>query len=223
MNPAVETIPNVATTLIDALIAGNRGDRQAFVYNAKRYSYQDVAALMNRAGSMLKALGVEAGARVLLLLPPSPALVASLLGAMKAGAVAVVGVPRDAATLGRCVATIRPAAAIVHESHLPDAGRALAGLPRENVIVVGSDAHGHRSFVDEMRTQPSWLAAQDVGPAAPALAVWTGSAITEVTHAELAAFVQGSGDLPAMAADSPVTGLGAMLRALSRGEEIALV
>jgi len=51
-----ELTPNVAATLIDALIASNRGDRHAFAFARKTYSYQDVAALMNRTGNMVRSL-----------------------------------------------------------------------------------------------------------------------------------------------------------------------
>jgi len=88
-----DATPNVTATLIDALIASNRGDRHAFEFARKTYSYQDVAALMNRSGNMVRKLGVTAEDRVLLLVPESPAFVASLLGVMKAGAVPIVGAP----------------------------------------------------------------------------------------------------------------------------------
>ena len=110
MNSRIDGVPNVASRLIDTLIAGNRGDQQAFSYNGKRYSYQDVAALMNRAGNLALNLGVRPGERVLLLLPASPAFVASVLGVMKAGAVPVIDVPRDPAEIERCIAAAKPAA-----------------------------------------------------------------------------------------------------------------
>ena len=127
MAEVADHVPNVASTLIDTLIASNRGDRHAFSYNDKRYSYQDVAALMNRTGNLLHGLGVEAGSRVLLLLPASPARVAGMLGAIKAGMVPVLGAPAQA--LEHCIAIVKPAAAIVHEKYLQEAEAALAALP----------------------------------------------------------------------------------------------
>ena len=109
MAEVADHVPNVASTLIDTLIASNRGDRHAFSYNDKRYSYQDVAALMNRTGNLLHGLGLEAGSRVLLLLPASPARVAGMLGAIKAGMVPVLGAPAQA--LEHCIAIVKPAAA----------------------------------------------------------------------------------------------------------------
>jgi acyl-coenzyme A synthetase/AMP-(fatty) acid ligase len=226
MNQLADAIPNVATTLIDTLIASNRGDRHAFSYNDRRYSYQDVAALMNRTANLVKELGVEQGASVLLLLPPSPALVASLLGVIKAGAVAVLGAPSDSGALERCVAKIRPSAAIVHENHLAGAETALATIPQDAILVVGTTAPDrYKSFLQEVRRQPSWLAAQDVARDAPALRLWTGSGVDEVSHAGLAAFIDGGGRIDGGSTEAlghEAAAIGAMLRAFSRGEEATL-
>ena len=224
MNPVAAVIPNVASTLVDTLIASNRGDHHAFSYHDKRYSYQDVAALMNRAGNMVKELGVEPGASVLLLLPASPALVASLLGVIKAAAVPVLGAPLESGALERCIATTRPSAAIVHENHLPGVDHALSAIPHDAVVVVGSNAQGYKSFVQEMRGQASWLAPQDIGGDAPALGFWNGTGVDFRSHAELAAFIDGSGELRGAgdASSSETAAVVAMLHAFSRGEEATL-
>jgi acyl-coenzyme A synthetase/AMP-(fatty) acid ligase len=224
MTQLADRTSNIATTLIDSLIASNRGDRDAFSFNARRYSYQDVAALMNRTGNMMKRLGVARGAPVLLLLPPSPALVASVLGAIKAGAVPVVGAPRDdAAALEQCVGVVEPSAAVVHQNHLPVAGNALAAIPHGAVVVVGTDAGDYKSFVQEVREQSSWLVAEEVPVDAPALGIWTGAGVDTITHAALGKFI--GGDLGGASA-FPVSGEAAvaieMLRAFSKGEEAKL-
>lgn len=216
MNTAVATIPNVAATLIDALIASNRGDRHAFTYNGKRYSFQDVAALMNRAGNLVKNLGVNRGESVLVLVPPSPAWVATVLGTMKARAIAVLAPSTDARALARCVATVRPTAAIVHEARLSDALEALGAIDRQRVAVVGGNHDGFRSFVDELRTQPSWLAAEDVSADEAAVGLWTGEEVKHVTHAELA-------DWPGPAVAMPEAALlGEMVNAFRRGDAVEL-
>jgi hypothetical protein len=150
--------------------------------------------------------------------------VAGVLGAIKAGAVPVLGAPSQPQGLEHCVANVKPAAAIVHEKQLRAAEAALAALPRDAVVVVGSDVRGYKSFVDEVRGQASWLAAPDVRADAPALGVWTGAAIALTSHAELAAFVHGTGDLRGGHDDSSgeVTAAGAMLRAFALGEEARL-
>jgi len=225
MNSPVDAVRNVASRLIDTLIAGNRGDQQAFSYNGKRYSYQDVAALMNRAGNLALTLGVRPGERVLLLLPASPAFVASVLGVIKAGAVPVIDVPRDPAEFERCIAAAKPSAAIVHENRLPAAEKMLDTLLKDRTVVVGADVHGHRSFVDELRSQSSWLPPHDVEVDAPALAAWTPAGLDSMSHAELGLRVDrgrdaGAGE--ASNAGSEKVSLLATLRAFSAGEEAAL-
>ena len=223
MNTAARDTRNAAAVVIDRLIATSRGDRDAFSYNGRRYTFQDVAALMNRAGSMLKGMGVPAGGNVLLALPPSPALVGSLLGAMKAGFVPIIDVPADADGLARCIAETKPVAAIVHENRLPAAERALAQWPHEAVIVVGADVHGHRSFVNEMREQPSWLPATDVGEDAPALRAWTGAAANAFRHADVAAWAAETDESRANGdAGEEARMVKAMLRAFAKGETATL-
>jgi acyl-coenzyme A synthetase/AMP-(fatty) acid ligase len=221
----VDDVRNVASRLIDTLIAGNHGDRPAFSYKGKRYSYQDVAALMNRAGNMVRGLGVGAGERVLVLLPASPAYVASVLGAMKAGAVPVIGVPVDAEGLCHCVAATKPTAAIIHESHVGTIGNVLDATLRDRILVVGADARGHKSFVDELRAQSSWLPPQDVTTDAPALVTWTASGPAPMSHGELAARIDegGLGKATASSGASEKDGVVDLLRAFSRGEEATLV
>ena len=160
---------NAAINLIDRHVEGSLGHKRAFEFNGKPYSYHDVAALVNRAGNLLKSLGVGKGARVVMILPQSPAYVATLVGAMKIGAVAVIG-----GTNGEL--------AVVHEKLLHDV---TLSLPKEKIIVVGQAPAGHPSFVDLMRSQPSSLAAEVVAADAPALVV----ADKTLSHGELEAAI----------------------------------
>ena len=223
MSVVGESTRNIAAVVVDRLIATNRGDRDAFSYNGKRYTFQDVAALMNRAGSMLKAMAVPAGGSVLLALPPSPAFVGSLLGAMKMGAVPMIGAPSDPEDLARCVAATRPVTAVVHENRLSEAEFAFAPLAREAIVVVGAAVGGHRSFIDEMRAQPSWLPAADVRGDAPALGIWTGATAQIVSHADVAAWLE-EADAGRTVHDQgdPARAVRAMLRAFAKGEAAIL-
>ncbi|HLX27235.1 MAG TPA: AMP-binding protein [Casimicrobiaceae bacterium] len=187
--PVADVVANAAATLIDSLIASNKGDRPAFEYAKKTYSYQDLAALMNRTGNMLQAMGMADNARVLLLLPESPAFVAALLGAIKAGAVPVVGAPTDDDGLGRCVSAVQPAVAIVHEQTIGTVARGLGTLPHDAIIVAGQASDGYKSFAAEIRMQPSWLVAAPVESDAPALGAWSGSSLVTASHADVAALV----------------------------------
>lgn len=223
MTEVAGTPPNVASAWIDGLIASNRGNQLAFVYAQKRYSYTDVAALMNRAGNLFQSMRLAPGAPVLVLLPGSPAMVATLLGAMKAGAMPIVGAPReDAEALRRCVTACSPAAAVVHENDLPAAGPALAGIPQERVVVVGTTVPaGYRSFVDAIRSLSSWLAAGATAEDAPALSRWDGTSLRTASHAQLAAEIESAtrGE-PLLSGDAQA--MGAMLRAFAAGDEATL-
>jgi acyl-coenzyme A synthetase/AMP-(fatty) acid ligase len=225
MTQVTEKPLNVAALLIDSLIASNRGDRNAFSFAEKRYSYQDVAALMNRAGNMIKALGVGRDAAVLVLLPGSPAFVASLLGAMKAGAMPVLGLsPGDAHALQACVAACKPSLVVIHQNDLATASGSLVGVAADAIVVVGGEGKDHRSFVDEIRGQSSWLSAEAVNGNAAALAVWAGSAMQKISHAELFALV-GPGDPgKSRGATLPTQAVAAiaMLRTFATGETATL-
>jgi len=222
MTEVAETAWNVASAWIDAAIASNRGDRHAFAYGEKRYSYQDVAALMNRTANMLRKLGVQPEERVLLLLPGSPALVASVLGAMRMGAVPIVGVALgNAQAAQRCVDAAGPSAFVVHQDALAAAVSALAGLPAQDaVVVVGTATQGRKSFVDEIRSESSWSAAERVDKNAPALAIWADSSLKVLSHAELLAIVAGAEAPNAHA--TAVTPVVNMLRAFSKAEAATL-
>lgn len=221
MSTVADATPNIAASLIDSLISANRGDRRAFDYAGRTYSYQDVAALMNRTANMLVGLGVGPGARVLLLMPESPAFVASLLGAMKAGAVPVLGANADGEDIDRCIRATTPAAAIVHESRLHAAEAAFGRIPAEAVVVVGGNAHGHTAFVDAVRVQPSWLAAKSIAPEAAALGLWNGRSLDVMSHADVGRLV-GDATLSDGEGVAEAIRVATMLRAFASGEAVAL-
>jgi acyl-coenzyme A synthetase/AMP-(fatty) acid ligase len=171
---------------------------------------------------MLRAMGVKPGAKVLLMIPPSPALIASLLGAMKAGAVPVLGVaPDDADALKRCIAITTPSAVVIHQDYVTSAEDGLSSLPPDCLVVIGSDVQGRRSFMDAIRGQPSWFSAEPVGGDSPAIGLWSGSTLRLVGHAELAQIVAGTGSL-GEDPENYATRLMTMLRSFSRGEEAVL-
>ena len=79
---------NMATYILDDNIAAGRGERIAIYYQEEKYTFNDLIALTNKIGNVLKELGVERENRVLVILNDSPEWVASWLGAIKIGAVA---------------------------------------------------------------------------------------------------------------------------------------
>jgi benzoate-CoA ligase family protein len=64
-----------------------RGDRTALICGARRVTYGDLAGMMNRAGNVLRELGVRREQRVLLALSDSPEFVALWYAVLKIGAV----------------------------------------------------------------------------------------------------------------------------------------
>jgi hypothetical protein len=182
---------NVAGRLTDRHVQANLGDKRALDYGAKHYSYHDLAALANRAGNLLKSFGVTPGSSVLVMMPPSPAYIATLIGALKIGATVVV----------EPAANAKPVLAVAHVDHLSK----VSGLPPEKVLVAGEAPAGHPSFLEAMREQASSLAAEPVKPEAPALVRAGGS----LTHAELDALLDSTGR------DERLGSLADILRALA--------
>jgi benzoate-CoA ligase family protein len=87
---AYEDIPrelNLATHFVDRHLDEGRGGRTALIAGERDWSYADLAGLMNRAGNVLRELGVRRGERVLLALGDGPEFVAVWYAAQKIGAV----------------------------------------------------------------------------------------------------------------------------------------
>lgn len=82
---------NAATTFIDENIRAGRGEKVAIRYTADGsiHTYGDVLSGVNRAGSALRALGIDLEQRVGLLMLDGPDFVNCFFGAIKIGAVAV--------------------------------------------------------------------------------------------------------------------------------------
>jgi benzoate-CoA ligase family protein len=78
---------NLATEFVDRNVAEGRGEKTALIGPGGRTTYEELAALVNRSGHVLRELGVRAEERVLLVLGDSVELVALWYGAQKIGAV----------------------------------------------------------------------------------------------------------------------------------------
>jgi benzoate-CoA ligase family protein len=89
--PAIQLpdVFNAAVEFVDRHLEEGRADRVALHHEGRRFTYGQVAAMVNRVGNALRHLGVEMENRVLLLLYDSPEFTASFFGAMKIGAVPV--------------------------------------------------------------------------------------------------------------------------------------
>jgi benzoate-CoA ligase len=80
---------NASTTFIDANLQTGRGSKTAIVYGDQAFTYNDVAAMVNRTGNALIKLGVQMEQRVMCLLLDSPEFVASFFGAIRIGAIPI--------------------------------------------------------------------------------------------------------------------------------------
>jgi acyl-coenzyme A synthetase/AMP-(fatty) acid ligase len=212
MAPIGEALVNVTQAAVDRHITGADGQRTALRFGDKQYSFHDLAALTNRAGNMLKQLGVAVGRSVVIAVPPSPAYAASLLGAMKIGALPVLFAGAiDRAALAKVLADVKPALLVIHQDHL----RALEprSIADDAVVVVGQEPGRHKSFLALVREAPSSLSG---APAAPALCIHDGASPRTLSTAELTAALQQQSGAPAggKAVD--------LLRTLSAGGTVVL-
>ncbi|OLO40226.1 acetate--CoA ligase [Alkalihalophilus pseudofirmus] len=82
---------NMAYEAIDRHALSDKKDKVALYYSdAKRdekYTFEQMMQMSNRAGNVLKSVGVNKGDRVFIFMPRSPELYFSVLGAIKRGAI----------------------------------------------------------------------------------------------------------------------------------------
>ena len=91
-NPAQINFPehyNASVDFIDRHLESGRADRIAIIDAGGEYTYRDLAERVNRAGNMLRGLGLEMEQRVALCMLDSVDFPAVFWGAMKIGAVPV--------------------------------------------------------------------------------------------------------------------------------------
>jgi acyl-CoA synthetase (AMP-forming)/AMP-acid ligase II len=203
---------NAASIIVDRHISENNGDRNALRFRDKRYSYHDLAALMNRAGNMMHRLGVHAGDAVLIAVAPSPSLLASVFGAMKIGAVPIM-LSADAgqAAIASVSGNSKPKLLIAEAARLAKLG----ATGNIMVLIVGEGADGAKSFVQEMRESASSLTRAAVANGTMALALLRNGDLLSFAHQQLAG-VRSGADL-ALQLDG--WNLGAALGRFARGEE----
>jgi acyl-coenzyme A synthetase/AMP-(fatty) acid ligase len=215
MSTTIEAPANATAVLIDRHISETNGNRPALRYGEKRYAYHDVAALMNRAGNLLRRFGITPGQEALLLVTPSPALLACLLGAMKIGAVTIVvpgtEPPEAVATL---IASRRPRLIIADAARVSALGDAAS---TSRLLVVGGTMGAQQSFVEAMRESGSSLGRATVPNDAPAVAVAAGGTLVWATHGQVVA-----GDAARGVGLLDGWDLGAALQRFARCEEVSI-
>ncbi|MEM2224708.1 MAG: acyl-CoA synthetase [Candidatus Caldarchaeum sp.] len=80
---------NIAETLVDEHVRSGRGGKPAVMVDDRKITYEELRLMVNRFGNALRGLGVEAGDRVMLILPNIPEFIVSSLAVQKIGAVTV--------------------------------------------------------------------------------------------------------------------------------------
>jgi benzoate-CoA ligase family protein len=80
---------NAAAPFIDRHLAEGRGDKVVIRTGEESVTYGELAARVNRAGNALLGLGLEPGARLMMMVKDSPAFFYLFWGAIKAGIVPV--------------------------------------------------------------------------------------------------------------------------------------
>jgi non-ribosomal peptide synthetase component F len=203
---------NAASIIVDHHISENNGDRNALRFRDKRYSYHDLAALMNRAGNMMHRLGVDAGDAVLVAVAPSPSLLATVFGAMKIGAVPIM-LPADAgpAEIATVSGKSKPKLLIAEAARLAKLG----ATGNITVLIVGDGVDGLKSFVQEMRGSASSLTRTAVANGTAALGLLRDGDLLSFPHQQLAGIRSGSD----LAVQLDGWNLGAALGRFARGEE----
>jgi len=131
-----ERIPLPRTLLHDLLSnsAGDFPDHSALIFFGQRISYRELDALSNRFAHALRSLGVGKGDRVAVVLPNTPQCVIAFYGALKAGAVVVLGSPLS--TEAEIAAQIKDAGArvLLTLASYQSLARHVAALGVERVI-----------------------------------------------------------------------------------------
>ena len=118
---------NLARYLLDHNLEAGRGDKICLRYGETNLTYAQVVEMSDRAGNVLRELGIEMEDRVLLVLPDCPEFVATWFATLKIGAVFAmvnVAVPADDLLYyleySRAkVAVVTPAVAEALRPHLP--------------------------------------------------------------------------------------------------------
>ena len=141
---------NAAHDLIERNLSAGRGAKLAYIDDAGRYSYAELAARVNRSANALGALGIPREARVMLCLLDTIDYPAAFLGAIKAGLVPIAtNTGLTAKDYEFILADSQARALVVAEPLLATFAPFLARLPAlEHVVVAGGDARGHRRLAD---------------------------------------------------------------------------
>ena len=143
---------NAAHDLLDRNLVAGRRDKIAYIDDAGRYTFGQLAERANRIANALRTLGIVAEQRVLLCLHDSIDFPAAFLGAIKAGIVPVcANTLLTAQDYDFMLRDSRAQVLLMSEALLPVFAPLLNGLPHlKYVVVSGKQNHGHLLLADIM-------------------------------------------------------------------------
>ena len=164
---------NATPSFLDDQVAAGRGDWPAVVTPAGETTYSELLVLVCRTGHALRALGVEPGQRVALLLPDGLAWVATFFGALRIGAVAVpLNTRLGGAAWSAMLADSGARVLVADAALLGDLAPKLAAAPHlAHIVVADSDAPA--SLETLQAKAPSTLSAEPVDDDAMAFWLYT--------------------------------------------------
>lgn len=162
-SPPVVDIPreyNAAHDLIERNLAAGRSDKLAYIDDAGRYTYSQLAERVNRAGNALVGLGLGMEDRIMLCHLDTIDWPAVFLGAIKAGIVPIaVNTLLTSADYEFMLNDSRAKALVVSEALLPQFAPVLARCRHlKHVIVSGANASGHARLQDLLAAASPLLA-----------------------------------------------------------------
>ncbi len=162
---------NAATYFVDRHLSEGRDAKVAIECGDLTVTYRQLHDNVNRAGNLLRRLGVQIEQRVLLLLHDTPEFAYSFFGAIKIGAVPVpVNTLLKTSDYEYMLNNSRARVAIVADSLFP----MIAGINRaklrylQHVIVVGGSQPGTLRFEDLLAKSSSELEAEPTSKDDPA-------------------------------------------------------
>jgi benzoate-CoA ligase len=141
---------NAAYDLIERNLAAGRGGKAAFIDDAGRTTYTELAERVNRFGNGMRSLGFDVEHRVLVALLDTIDFPTAFLGCIKAGIVPIaVNTLLTTRDYEYMLADSRARGLIVSEHLWPQFAPLVGKLPLLKTIVVsGADAKGQTAFRD---------------------------------------------------------------------------
>jgi benzoate-CoA ligase family protein len=146
-----------ASELVDRQIAAGRGDARAVIAEDATLTYDELCRQVNRAGGMLRELGVRREERVLLVLDDTTVFPAVFLGAMRIGAVPVPVSPLDKDENFRHFVSDSYARVLVTDLELSERLADVLDDPAIRYVVRGGKGSGVLEFDDALASQSDEL------------------------------------------------------------------